>query len=463
MSADPVIISGVKPSCLIPLEPSVSEIHFGVDFGAGDSYTQFHQIQIVKPFNPCKQCRESELDILKLRTGAVMPISSVPELKIEMVGQDPQAVEGLSDATKRILDAYAETCARWFSVMRSCIRRERIRQALFREENGLPAKAKVKYERQPQTADEVAISDMSEAIVRCLFGDEVARYAKDMFLRAIDTGDMRAFKIRLLIIKARKALEKDKSPFLKDFIAGIDRCIEKAESLAGCIPDPSPRRMSKAEKAKKLKREEDRRKLREMQPELPLIWDGTQSGETPIQDIDHCDSCTNTGDRVSTDVKTGILPEEDKNGAKHNCDSSNSKDIQDIGDVTVTVTGKRAPLRKIVRKAREYSSVDQILDDIKAGKIVPYESSDEICEDLVCGLLTPVEALMFTNALDRYSPNLDDIEDGEDIDMDGESLGFDEDDEVDGGKREMGSSCPFSYNPDGFSGSDKFDDEQDWD
>lgn len=415
---------------MVPLYPSATEVYIGMDFGPGDPSTAQSNGDAVEEPSSC--------------------------------------------ATQKMLDVCSETIARWSLAMRSCIRRERTRQAIFKEENGIPPKAKVTYERQPQTAEEIAISDMSEAIVRCLFGDEVARYAKDMFLRAIDTGDMRAFKIRLLIIKARKALEKDKSPFLKDFIAGIDRCIEKAESLAGCIPDPSPRRMSKAEKARKLKREEDCRKRREMQPELPLIWEGTQSGETPIQDIDNCDSFTDTGVCVSGGVKTEMLPEEGRNGEKHGRDSNISKGNQDIGDVTVTVTSRRDKLKKrrlcignkrtdIVRKAREYSSVDQILDDIKEGKIVPYESSEEICEDLLCGLLTPVEALMFANALDRYSPNVDDMEDGEDVDLDGESLGFDEDDEVEGEEREIGSSGQFSYNPDGFSGSDKFDDEQDLD
>ena len=102
MSA-PVIISEIRASSLIPLEPSVSEVHIGMDFGAGDSSTQFHQVQLVKPSKPGG---EAELDILKLRVGAVMPMSSVPELKIETVGQDPQAAqaaEGLSDATKVVL------------------------------------------------------------------------------------------------------------------------------------------------------------------------------------------------------------------------------------------------------------------------------------------------------------------------------------------------------------------------
>ena len=81
MSA-PVIISEIRPSRLEPISPSVSEVYMGMDFGAGDSCTQFHQIQLVKPSKPCG---EAELDILKLRAGAVMPMSSVPELKIEKI------------------------------------------------------------------------------------------------------------------------------------------------------------------------------------------------------------------------------------------------------------------------------------------------------------------------------------------------------------------------------------------
>ena len=85
MSA-PVIISEIRPSRLEPISPSASEVYIGIDFGAGDSCTKFHQVQLVKPCKP-------ELDILKLRVGSVMPMSSVPEIKIEKIytaGKDKQ-------------------------------------------------------------------------------------------------------------------------------------------------------------------------------------------------------------------------------------------------------------------------------------------------------------------------------------------------------------------------------------
>ena len=488
MSADPVIISGIKPSRLIPLEPSVSEIHLGMDFGAGDSCTQFHQIQLVKPSKPGG---EAELDILKLRVGAVMPMSSVPELKIETAGQNPQAAEGLSDATKRILDAYAEACSRWFSAMRACIRRDRVRQGLFREEHGLPNSARIPYQKQPLTAAEHAIAAMSEATIRCLFGDTVADYARDKFSHAIETGDMRAFKIRLLVIKARDFLLKEKSPIHPEFVKGMEQCIDKAEKLAGCIPDPSPRRMSKAEQERKRKREEDEKRQKELQPELPLEWPG-QSSDGPIhQDIEHHASTSSTDATSScgsvSEAKFGTSSKEEESSGK----TPVSEDRQDIDNVTVTVSisrngakkgngsgksrrktnGKSAKSGKhgrsgIVRKAREYSTVEQILDDIEDGKIVPYESSDEICEDVKAGLITPVEALMFTSALDRYCP-----QDGEDFgdqdrgDLERETVGVDDDEDEDDVEedRDVGGGTSFSYNPNGFAGADRFGgDREDW-
>lgn len=473
MSADPVIISGIRPSRLIPLEPSVSEVHVGVDFGAGDSCTQFHQIQVV---NPCKPCGEAELDILKLRVGAVMPMSSVPELKIETVGQDHQAAEeGLSDATKRILDAYAEACARWFSAMRACIRRERVRQALFREEHGLPRTAKIPYQRQPLTAEELAVSSMAEAIARCMFGQEVADYARQKFLHAIDTGDMRAFKIRLVVIKARDCLKKLNSPITPEFLKGMEKCIEKAESLAGCIPDPSPRRMSKAEQERRRKKEESEKAMREMQPELPLVWPEHSSEPSTVQDIEHASDADADLAHIPVSPKMPLVRKSQSKGEKG--ESPHVSEVkQDIGNVTVTVTGesgesgrkasrKRSKGSGIVRKAREYNTVEQILDDIEEGRIVPYESSDEICADLNAGMLTPVEALMFANALDRYSPQDSDGEDDPDRSyLERESVGVDDDDEDDEeDDLDSGEGSSFSYNPNGFGGEpDGLDSEDQW-
>ena len=464
MSSCPVIISDIKPSCLIPIEPQSSDAHVGIDWGAGDSCTQFYQIQVL---NPRKPCGDAEPDVLKTRVGSWAPMSSVPHLKIDKAAQEQQVYdEVLSCATNLILDTYAEACSRWFSAMRSCIRRDRVRQCLFREDHGLPKSAKIQYQKQPITAEEQSVADMSESIIRSLFGDYVANYAREKFEHAIDTGDMRAFKIRLLVIKARDYLRKEKSPLLPWFVKGMDKCIDKAEKNAGCIPDPSPRRMSKAEQDNKRKKEEDEKRLRDMQPELPLVWTSQENYDSLNQDIDCSDSVqstdkfiSNTPVGVGCDSKTSILKKDSK-------DVLVSDRTQDSDNVTVTATvtndnsgsGKKSKkIRKpnndksgVVRKAREYNTVEQILDDIEDGKIVPYESSDEICADIKAGLLTPVEALMFTSALDRYSPECAECVDDED-----------DEDEIEDDGVESGSS--FSYNQNGFTFADRFDGEsEDW-
>ena len=473
MPNDPVIISGVRTSSLVPIEPSVSEVHIGMDFCSCDS---FSQISFVKSDGI------SDVDHLLSTRGQVIPMSSIPEIKIEpsVTCEGYQAAdEALAESARRILDVCSDTFSRWFSAMRACIRRDRVRQCLFREENGLPNSAKIPYQRQPITASEQSVADMSESIIRCLFGDYVANYARDKFEHAIYTGDMRAFKIRLLVIKARDSLKKDKSPLLPWFVKGMYQCIDKAEKLAGCIPDPSPRRMSKAEKEKKRKKEEEEKRLKDMQPELPLVWPVQDNNDSINQDIDGSDSGHSTGNGIPN---TPILEGCEQNTSickKEGIDVEVSDCSQDRGNVTVTVTvthngqdiGKKIPNRRkpnkdksgIVRKAREYNTVDQILDDINDGKIVPYESSDEICEDIKSGLLTPVEALMFTNALDRYCPEDPEcVYDETRFPLERESVGVDDEDdedEIEDDGVESGSS--FSYNPNGFAGADRFDGESD--
>lgn len=401
----------------------------------------------------------------------VMPMSSHTEVEMSL----PNFVLGASEATGRMLDAFAEACARWFSAMRACIRRERARQALFREENGLPRTAKIPYQRQPLTAEEMAVSSMAETIARCMFGQEVADYARQKFIHAIDTGDMRAFKIRLVVIKARDSLKKLNSPITPEFIKGMEKCIEKAESLAGCIPDPSPRRMSKAEQEIMRKREEREKSMREMNPELPLVWSEHSSESSAVQDIEHASDENADLTNIPVSPKMPLVRKSqskiEKGGSPHI-----SEVKQDIRNVTVTVTVESGEsVRKvskkhskgsgIIRKSREYNTVEQILDDIEEGRIVPYESSDEICADLKAGMLTPVEALMFANALDRYIPQDSDGEyDPDRSYLERESVGVDddnEDDEEDDLDSEEGSS--FSYNPNGFGGEpDVFDSEGQW-
>jgi hypothetical protein len=271
----------------------------------------------------------------------------------------------------------------------------------------------------------------------------------------------------------------------------MEQCIDKAEKLAGCIPDPSPRRMSKAEQERKRKREEDEKRKKEIQPELPLEWPGQSSVKLNNQDIERRSSTSSADDQSSCGSVFEPMLDTSSKEEKSSGNKPVSEDIQDIDNVTVTesitrngakngkgsgksnrkIRGKSdrsgKPCRSIVRKAREYSTVEQILDDIEEGKIVPYESSDEICEDVKAGLITPVEALMFTSALDRYSPqDVDDFRDPDRADLERESVGVDDDDDEDDVEedRDVGGGTSFSYNPNGFAGADRFGgDREDWD
>lgn len=400
-----------------------------------------------------------------------MPMSSHTEVEMSL----PNFVLGASEATGRMLDAFAEACARWFSAMRACVRRERVRQALFREEHGLPRTAKIPYQRQTLTSEELAVSSMAEAIARCMFGQEVADYARQKFLHAVGTGDMRAFKIRLVVIKARDCLKKLNSPITPEFIKGMEKCIEKAESLAGCIPDPSPRRMSKAEQERMRKREESEKAMREMKPELPLVWTERPSEPSTAQDIERISDADADLAHIPVSPKLP-LGRKSQNKGKRGGSPHVGEAKQDIGNVTVTVTEescasdrkasrKRSKGSGIVRKAREYNTVEQILDDIEEGRIVPYESSDGICADLKSGMITPVEALMFANALDRYSPQDSDGENDPDRSyLERESVGVDDDDEDDEEDAlDSGEGGSFSYNPNGFAAEpDGFDAEGQW-
>lgn len=456
------IASGVKPTCLMALNPA--------PIGVGD--LSF----------------DAQGTLLSRLDG-----SKESEVRRE---------DEVSDATRRILKTAAEAFSRWFLVMRGCIQRERVRHQLFREEHGLPKSTRLPYERQPLTSQDIATASCAEAMVRCLFGDVTADYARDKFQHAIDTGDMRAFKIRLLLIKARDSLQHEHSPMHASFVNGLEDCIAEAETLAGCKPDPSPRRLSRVEQERKRKREEREAKKREAQPELPLQWPTGQNNKSHIQDIEQSKGCPDNC--PLTEKNDTILDDMSTNGANNDSEIANNKanrrndkyqqrnrlkESVDTENADVTVTtdkkserygngakkkqgGRRRKKPGVVRKAREYRTVEQILDDIEEGKIVPYESVEEICADVKAGLLTPVEALMFTNALDRYSPPVDpdsdepvgsELEDecvgGVDGDDDDEDAGEDEHD--DGGWHGGRDHGSFSYNPRGFAGCRVADSDED--
>lgn len=158
----------------------------------------------------------------------------------------PQMHTG-SDAA-RVLLALSDSLSRWSLAAKSCIRRDRMRQESLRDLGLATRSARIPYEPQPLTAEEIAYATSAESTVRSLFGDTVADYARSKFLRAVSTGDMRSFKIRIIALKARDALAASLSALTDGFAYGLEECIDRAERLAGCVPDPSPRRLSRKER-----------------------------------------------------------------------------------------------------------------------------------------------------------------------------------------------------------------------
>lgn len=365
---------------------------------------------------------------------------------------------GPSESSMGCLCAASELFARWFSVMKAAIGRERERQRAFRESNGLPKNAKLPYEQPRLTEAESAACSFAEAVVRALFGDQTADYARDKFLSAIATGDMRAFKIRLLFLKARDSISDKK--FKNDFSNEMDAFIEDAENMAGCSPDASPRRMSKSEQARKKRIDEfriEKAKRDNAQMELPLVWPEGEKLERDNKNVSEL-----VVSRNQTICKKTTESEDEPDVIDKETGYSNGL-IQDIepGDEACSV----------VRKTRTYHTVDEIMEDMESGEITPYMSQEEIMDDVASGTLTKAEAILFIAALDRYLPEdesclYDKLNDEKDVDdEDGdlseeddedEELDDDEDDEdrydSDRESRRGDWSTGISYNPNGFGG-----------
>lgn len=428
------------------------------------------------------------------RPAAVSPCAAEEQDLFDATPPDPQTRS--RDASGRILRVCAAACARWFSVVRECIRRERTRQQLFREGHGLPKSARIPYERQPLTAAEEAVAAYSEAIVRSLFGDGPADYAHEKFRRAVETGDMRAFKIRLLLIKARDSLRGN--PLYGDFLEGLESCISDAEEQAGCTPDPSPRRLSRMERERRKSRDAHKAALREQQIELPLIWPGEENpaianveaadeechsspdsngcGDRAKKTPPNCESSSPEASSSGNDGR-GDISLFAKNGKNDNISPEarkrergyisvkkpHKRESEAESGVTVTCTVKKSDFSG-GHKRREYDSVEQILEDVYSGRIVPYQSTKEICRDVEAGNITEVEALMFTMAMDQYKPTSP-SETGSELDLENDFAqadvgddGIDEggdDDDADAYDESPSRYRPvsrFSYNPRGFCG-----------
>ena len=386
---------------------------------------------------------------------------SVCQVKFEDAGLlafDDVSKGAVHDASSRVLDFAATTYSRWFVALRDTVASERSRQAAYRAENHLGRHARVPYHKPQISEANLAISSMAESAVRSMFGDAPADYARGQFLRAVETGDLRAFKLRLLLIKARDALKG--SPLHGPFSKGLEECISRAEAMAGCVPDGSPRRLSRAEKERKIRKEKILLERKRAQPELNLVWpDKSPSGgergsdrETdPMdgkQDIE--DDCKDLGCSAKPVTVTDGQPRYEKCNASCN----------------PYINGGKVKESSIQGKIKcNYATVNDILDAIENGKIEPYSSIDEICEDLKSGKISPLEAFMFTAALEKYSPSAEDMAD----DIPSEEYDEYEDDvhsEAEGdcgdGNGSSGRATGFSYNPNGFLGDANYDSEDGW-
>lgn len=396
----------------------------------------------------------------------------------------PQA----SSPEERLLRTCSEVFASMFLSMRACISREKARQAAFLRDNGLPKSTKIPYEPQPMTEREESAVSLSLSVSEAMFGPELAEYAESHLRHAIETGDMRSFKIRLLFLKARDSIAGSGSR--RRFSEQLDKWISESEEKAGCKPDMSPRRMSRFEKDRKARLESERKRKAMVQPELPLSWpqkDGTNVASGNGESLVILDSSQYIEKNPNFSISINIEKDKSIERTKPN----------KVGGEPVTVTnrGKNGIAHGLaddegiaelgngycVRKARDYVSVDEILEDISSGKIVPYESAAEICADLKSGKITPVEAMMFTSALSSYAPfeqadsdeesekemEHDFAETGEDYEEyeEGEVYEDDEGEEEDAAEEERprrGSGrASFSYNPNGFGGAE-WNCEEDW-
>jgi len=432
-------------------------------------------IQFVKPENP------PDLSLVRPGVGHIVFSGRPGETQITFPDPPVTVVRSSSDATGRILSLLSSTFARLSILVRSCIGDARALQEEFREKNKLPKSAKIPYQPAPVSDTVQAVMRQCVSTIESLFGEAPAVYALEKFDHATFTGDMRAFKIRLLFLKVRDSLKG--SPMYRDFVEGMEDAISESERMAGCKPDNSPRRLSKAEKERKRRIQERIEAEKRIQPELPLVWPSVHEGEsaaneehgstgledrgspaTPSSETDYCnvertedtdghneESCqqvvNNDGAYTKIQKKSSPIYNilKDKEAHDYSEISSESdkkqqsetkKEPDDVYRKKSSVYGKIYSKKSLsgggpVRKTREYDTVEQILDDIESGAIVRYESSDEIKEDLKAGKISPVDAIMFLTALERYCESdmeLNEYSEDDDVDRDiGDEFGRDDD------------------------------------
>ena len=339
----------------------------------------------------------------------------------------------------RMLDAASALYSKWFMVMKSAVSRERVRQRLYCEENGISVNTRIPYQRPILTAAEQSTVELCKNLIGLLFDTKVAEYAMLKFRKAVDTGDKRSFKIRLLVIKSRDSLKGTR--LYRGFSEGAEECITKAERIAGCVPDPSPRRLSRSERARieAKKRAEDQPMLFDVQGNAE--YQSIDISQKPKDDPEKEDSASSIQEAkapaVAVDNLLITMPKQcisaASAGAHGQCDASPSEEHRPIGEpeescpgqsinrncqsgtnenkekVTVTknfVTNRVTVTKDIdkpapVRKTRVYNNTSEISSDIEAGAIVPYQTNEEVIYDISSGAITPAEAVLFLSELTK--------------------------------------------------------------
>lgn len=186
---------------------------------------------------------------------AMLPILDPAPVAVDI---EPSEKDSAQLSADRLLSVASDIYSRWFLLMRSIMLRERVITRLSNEEATRRCYGELPYSKfpcvpQPLTAADEAAIDIYESIVNSAFGPTAASYAKESFLKAIHTGDKRSFKIRLLFFKSRDCLKN--TPLYTPFSLGLEEYVSQAEEAAGCVPDPTPRRLSLAEQKRKKERE----------------------------------------------------------------------------------------------------------------------------------------------------------------------------------------------------------------
>lgn len=432
---------------------------------------------------------------------------------IKLVQQALPGMSQLCDSPERTAGTFLKTAAtvfsRWFLVMRAAASRERARQQEYRIAHNLKNKVKVPSRPLELVDMEKQTEEYSESIIRSMFGDEVADYARTRFACALSTGDMRAFKIRLLMLKARNSLQ---GPLQDEFSKWTDRYIEQAEADAGCKPCPGPRRMSRAEKERKRLRkaandyyEEEWFRDHEEPPRLDMenpppsaspakgevstldtpssgakkdggrkrkasdILSKTVSGSLPPVAGLVSSMCKVMGGATIEDMAALIVEESPVDTLESASEEKVEKTshIEKSGPVralenSVTVTSETPKTQYLETHGRRtYDSVAEVMEDMAAGRTECYKTPGEVVAAMKQGKMMPHEAMLFISAMDKLSGDkkkgrrpatrrakLEQIppeEEEEEIDSEDRFSNRDEGGEGDG-------AAAYSYNPNGFGG-----------